>query len=51
MDEKLRRLSNMGRKIRCTQCGNEWRPDALKDKRCPNCQKDLVKEIEMELGR
>jgi predicted Zn-ribbon and HTH transcriptional regulator len=51
MDEKLRKLSDMGKKIKCTSCGYEWRPDLLKDKRCPNCQKILVKEIEMELER
>jgi predicted Zn-ribbon and HTH transcriptional regulator len=51
MDEKLRKLSEMGRKIKCPRCGHVWSPDSLKDKRCPNCQIELVKEIEMELER
>ena len=51
MDEKLSRLSAMGKKVKCSRCGYEWSPDMLKDKRCPGCQKELEKEIEMELGR
>ena len=50
MDEKLRKLKDMGKKVKCPSCGHEWSPDMLKDKRCPNCQKELVKEIEMALG-
>jgi len=46
MDEKLRRLKDMGRKVKCSGCYHEWHPDQLRDKRCPNCQKSLEQEIE-----
>jgi uncharacterized protein (DUF983 family) len=51
MDEKIRRLIEMGKKVICPRCHQGWRPELLKDKRCPNCQRELVKEIEMALGR
>ncbi|MDR1149284.1 MAG: hypothetical protein LBK66_11700 [Spirochaetaceae bacterium] len=51
MDEKLRKLTEMGKKITCSKCKYEWSPALLKDKRCPKCQKVLEKEIEMALGR
>ena len=46
MDEKLRKLSDMGKKIKCPRCSKEWRPDLLKNKRCPECNIELVREIE-----
>ena len=50
MDEKLRRLQEMCKKVKCPICCRIWTPDELKDnKRCPHCQKDLEKEIEREL--
>jgi Zn finger protein HypA/HybF involved in hydrogenase expression len=51
MDEKLRKLIEMGRKVQCPRCQHEWSPELLKDKRCPDCQITLVKEIELALGR
>ena len=51
MDEKLRRLKDLGRKVKCSSCYYEWYPDQLKDKRCPNCQTNLEKAIERELER
>ena len=49
MDEKLRRLKDLGRKVKCPRCYHEWHPDQLRDTRYPNCQNNLEKEIESAL--